>query len=191
MTGRRFLGVTCALAGAAYIGLVADGVPVGMAAATGPVKAGTTLKYGKSAVVLYKDAMAKYNASADGLLRITVTSVTKAKTGDFKGVQLNASEKPGDMYYVRYSITNIGTTNVNQGDDGGPNLEADDTTGQDATSLTILGTFAACTWHAPPKPFPQGKTWTNCDIYDAPKGISKVVYTGSVNRYLDNPITWR
>jgi hypothetical protein len=193
MTGRKILTVTCALVGAAYIGLVAEGASAGMAAATGSgaVKPGTTLAYGKSAVVFYKDAMAKYSASADGLLRITVTSVTKAKAGDFKGVQLNASEKPGDMYYVRYAITNIGTTNVNKGDDGGPSLEAEDSSGQDATDLTILGTFPACTWHAPPKPFPHGKTWTNCDIYDAPGGISKVVYIGSVTRYLDKPVTWK
>ncbi|HEX3615813.1 MAG TPA: hypothetical protein VHU61_04710 [Solirubrobacteraceae bacterium] len=190
---RKILAMTGALVGAAFIGVAAQGAAAGTAASAGSqaAKPGTTLKYGKSAVVLYKDPLAKYNASATGLLRITVTSVTKAKASDFKGVQLNASEKPGDMYYVRYSITNIGTTNVNKGDEGGPSLEADDSSGQEATDLTILGTFPACSWHAPPKPFPKGKTWTNCDIYDAPKGILKVAYTGNVNRYYDKAVIWK
>lgn len=164
---------------------------VATAAATTAARPGATLKYGRSAVVLFKDPLASYNAAADGLLRITVTSVTKAKAGDFKGVQLNASEKPADMYYVRYSITNIGPTNVNKGDEGAPDLEADDSSGQEASSLTIIGSFPACTWHAPPKPFPKGKTWTNCDIYDAPHGIKKVVYSGNVTRYYNRPVVWK
>src|ERR1700744_4077410 len=150
----------------------ADTSSTGSAASSsgGIAKPGTTLSYGQSATVPYKDSLATYNAPATGQLRVTVTGVEKAAPGDFKNVELNASEKPDAMYYVRYSVTNTGTTDVNKGDGGGPDLEADDSSGEEASAVTIIGQFPACEWHEEPKPFTNGKTWTTCDIYDAPGG---------------------
>jgi hypothetical protein len=124
----------------------------------------------------------------DGKVRVTILSVTHAQHDDFKNIELDANENPADMYYVRYSITNVGTTNLN-GKLGGRASTA--STGQGGDTVSVIGTFSACNWNEMPKPWTHGKTWTTCDIYDAPGGIEKVTYDGGVESYLDAPITWK
>ncbi len=150
---------------------------------------GTKLSVGQTATVPFQSPSGSPSAPAPYKLQVTVESITKGSLSDFKGIQLDATEKASTPYYVRFKITNVGSGDV------GSNAEAAisgvDNTGQDATSVTFIGSFPPCNDTDAPKPFTHGKTWSTCQVYMVPGGITGADYNGFVERYLASPVTWK
>jgi hypothetical protein len=159
------------------------------APAGGITKPGTTLKIGQTAIVPFQSPAQTSNAAPPYKLQVTVESITKASISDFKGIQLDATEKAGTPYYLRFKVTNIGTGDI------GTNAEAAvsglDNTGQEAESVTFIGTFPPCNDADAPKPFTHGKTWSTCQVYLVPGGITGATYSGFVESYISSPVKWK
>jgi hypothetical protein len=160
----------------------------GATTAGGITKAGAKLAVGQTATVPYKSPDSVSNAPPPYRLQVTVVSITKASFSDFKGIQLDATEKAGTPYYLRFKMTNVGSGDL--GNPGGA-ISGVDNTGQDASSVTFLGSFPPCDYKVPPKPFTHNKTWSTCSVYLAPGGITSVHYNGFVPSYIESPVTWR
>ena len=156
--------------------------------AAGTTKAGATLAIGQSATVPYQSPDSVSNAPPPYKVKVTVTSLTKASFSDFKGIQLDASQKAGTPYYLKFKMTNVGDGDL--GNPGGA-ISGVDNTGQDATSVTFLGSFPPCDDGPPPKPFTRNKTWSTCYVYLIPGGITSVHYNGFVQSYIESPVTWK
>jgi hypothetical protein len=156
--------------------------------AGGITKAGAKLAVGQTATMPYQSPDSVSNAAPPFRAQVTVMSITKASLSDFKGVQLDATQKAGTPYYVRFKITNVG--NGDLGNPGGA-ISGVDNTGQDASSVTFLGSFPPCDSKVPPKPFTHGKTWSACSVYLVPGGINAVRYNGFVTSYIESPVTWK
>jgi hypothetical protein len=155
----------------------------------GITKPGTTLTVGQTATVPFKSPASTSNGPPPYELQVTVESIAKASFSDFKGIQLDATEKAGTPYYVRFKVTNVG------GGDIGTNAEAAisgiDKTGQEAQSVTFIGTFPPCNDTDQPKPFTHGKTWSTCQVYLVPGGITAADYSGFVDSYISSPVKWK
>jgi hypothetical protein len=162
------------------------GVATGAGATTKP---GATLAVGETATVPFQNPDSLSQAAPPYKLRVTVVSITKAPFSDFNGIKLDASEKAGTPYYLRFKITNVG-----QGDlasmTGGA-ISGVDNTGQDASSVIFFGDFPPCENTAAPKPFTHGKTWSTCYVYLVPGGITAAHYNGFVQSYIESPVTWK
>jgi hypothetical protein len=156
--------------------------------AGGITKAGTKLAVGQTATLPYQSPDSVSNAPPPYRAQVTVISITKASISDFNGVQLDATQKAGTPYYVRFKITNVG--NGDLGNPGGA-ISGVDNTGQDASSVTFLGSFPPCDYKVPPKPFTHNKTWSVCSVYLVPGGINAVRYNGFVTSYIESPVTWK
>jgi hypothetical protein len=123
-------------------------------------------------------------------LGVTVVSITKGSLADFKGIQLDASQKASTPYYVRFKVTNIGQGDL--GTNAEAALEGVDNTGQDQQSVTFIGSFPPCDDVTAPKPFTHGKTWTTCQVFMVPGGIVGVDYNGGGDeKYLTSPVRWK
>jgi hypothetical protein len=156
--------------------------------AGGITTAGAKLAIGQTATVPYKSPDSVSNGPPPYRVQVTVMSITKASLSDFKGIQLDATEKAGTPYYLRFKMTNIGSGDL--GNPGGA-ISGVDNTGQDASSVTFLGSFPPCDYKVPPKPFTHNKTWSTCSVYLVPGGITSVHYNGFVTSYIESPVTWR
>jgi hypothetical protein len=124
-------------------------------------------------------------------LQVTVTSIRKGTLADFKGIQLDASEKAGIPYYVSVTLTNLGPGAINsETNDPTGAIQGIDNTGEPQDDITFLfGNFAPCPQTTLPNPLKPGKTVKTCLTFLIPGGITKVGYTGTQN-YFDTPATW-
>lgn len=156
--------------------------------AGGITKAGAKLAVGQTATVPFKSPDSLPNAAPKYKVQVTIVSITKASFSDFKGIQLDATEKAGTPYYLRFKITNVG--NGDLGNPGGA-IAGVDNTGQDASSVTFLGSFPPCDDKLLPKPFTRTKTWSTCYVYLVPGGITAAHYNGFVQSYIESPVTWK
>ena len=131
-------------------------------------------------------------------LQVTVESIQKGSIGDFKNVDLNASERKSTPYYVTVRIKSLDSAPPPGTDDPAISLDAIDDRGQQQESITFLGTFQRCDDTTPPKPFTDGKTFESCLAYLMPGGgsIQSVQWkdgpskADSVTPYFDHPIIW-
>jgi hypothetical protein len=130
------------------------------------------------------------NAPPPYKLAVTVVSLTKASFADFKGVQLDATQKAGTPFYLRVRITNLGPGDL-ASDNADGAVQGVDDTGQDASSVIFFGTFTPCPQTPAPKPFTRGKTWNTCQVYLVPGGITAAHYNGYVTSYIESPVTWK
>lgn len=161
----------------------------GTAAAPGGIaQPGTKLAVGQTATAPYKSPDSLSNGPPPYKLRVTVEAITHASFSDFKGVQLDATEKAGTPYYLKFKMTNVGSGDL--GNPGGA-ISGVDNTGQDASSVTFLGSFPPCNDTPPPKPFTHGKTWSTCYVYLVPGGLTSAHYNGFVQSYIGSPVTWK
>src|ERR1700722_10727884 len=80
----------------------------GATGAGATTKPGATLAVGETATVPFQNPDSLSQAAPPYKLRVTVVSITKAPFSDFNGIKLDASEKAGTPYYLRFKITNIG-----------------------------------------------------------------------------------
>ena len=150
---------------------------------------GTKLSVGQTATVPLQSSSASPSAPPRYKVQVTVESITKASLSDFKGIQLDATEKASTPYYVHFKVTNVGSGDI--GTDAEAAISGVDNTGQDATSVTFIGTFPPCNDATAPKPFTHGKTWSTCQVYLVPGGITGADYSGFVERYIASPVRWK
>jgi hypothetical protein len=155
----------------------------------GIAKPGAKLTIGQTATLPYQDPSSLSSGPAPYRLQVTVLSIKQGSLSDFKGVQLDATEKATTPYYVRFKLTNVGSGDLKSGPLGA--VSGVDNTGHSATSVTFIGDFPPCDDTSPPKPFTKGKTWSNCQVFFVPGGIKKVAYSGFVQKYIESPVTWQ
>ena len=149
-------------------------------------KAGASFAVGQTATVRFAPLSAISKVTST--LKVTVESLQQGTLADFKGIQLNASEKAGTPDYVKVTITNLGPGKVKTAD-AGADIQGVDSTGNTQQSVTFIGDFPRCNDVSSEAPLPAGQTMHTCLTFLVPGGIKKVGYTGTED-YIGSPVTW-
>jgi hypothetical protein len=150
----------------------------------GPAAPGTKLAVGSSAMVRYTPL----SHATPSTLKVTVQSLQKGTLNDFKGLDLDASQKAATPVYVKVKVTNLGPGTIDV-DATSAAIEGLDSTGNTAQSVTFIGTFPRCPDHQSTTQMRAGSSYDNCLTFLVPGGISKVAYTGT-DAYINSPVTW-
>jgi hypothetical protein len=154
------------------------------ASASGPAAPGTKFAVGSSATVKYTPL----SHATPSTLKVTVQSLEKGTLDDFKGIDLDASQKAATPVYVKVKVTNLGPGKIDA-DATSAAIEGVDSTGNTAQSVTFIGTFPKCPDHQSTTQMPSGSSYDSCLTFLVPGGISKVAYTGT-DAYINSPVTW-
>jgi hypothetical protein len=154
------------------------------ASASGPAAPGTKFAVGSSATVKYTPL----SHATPSTLKVTVQSLEKGTLDDFKGIDLDASQKAATPVYVKVKVTNLGPGTIDA-DATSAAIEGVDSTGNTAQSVTFIGTFPKCPDHQSTTQMPSGSSYDSCLTFLVPGGISKVAYTGT-DAYISSPVTW-
>lgn len=152
--------------------------------ASGPVAPGTKLAVGSSATVRYTPL----SHATPSTLKVTVQSLERGTLDDFKGLQLDATQKAATPVYVKVKVTNLGPGTIDA-DATSAAIEGVDSTGNTAQSVTFIGTFPRCPDHQSTTQMPSGSSYSSCLTFLVPGGINKVAYTGT-DAYINSPVTW-
>jgi hypothetical protein len=150
----------------------------------GALAPGTKLTVGASATVRYTPL----SHATPSNLKVTVQSLQKGTLGDFKGIDLDASQKAATPVYVKVKVTNLGPGTIDV-DATSAAIEGLDSTGNTAQSVTFIGTFPRCPDHQSTTQMRAGSSYSNCLTFLVPGGIDKVAYTGT-DAYINSPVTW-
>ena len=162
----------------------------GAPAGRGITKPGAQLAVGQTATVPFKDPGDTSSSPDPFRLAVTVLSISKGSLSDFNGIQLDANQKASTPYYVHFKVTNVGRGDLGSSTDAV--LQGIDDTGQEQQSVTFIGSFPPCDDVSPPKPFGPGNTWTTCQVFMVPGGITAVEYAGGGDeKYLESPVRWK
>jgi hypothetical protein len=160
---------------------------------------GTRLGFGQSATVAWVPPGQSGNGAQQGFkLKVMVQSIQKGTIGDFKNIELNATEKKDTPYYVKVKVSALQNALPAKTDDPAITFTAIDDRGQSQESITFLGTFSRCDEVDAPKPFTAGKSYESCFTYLMPGGgsIQKVQWSSGpsaadqVTPYFDKPVVW-
>jgi hypothetical protein len=155
-------------------------------AAHGSAAPGTKLAVGRSATVRYTPLGAP--GAKPSTLKVTVESLEQGTLGDFKGVQLDATQKASLPTYVKVKVTNLGPSPIDV-DGTSAAIQGLDNTGNTQQSVTFIGDFPRCPDHASTTQMGPGSSYDNCLTFLVPGGIRKVAYTGT-EAYVSSPVTW-
>ncbi|MER6450180.1 hypothetical protein [Streptomyces venezuelae] len=139
-------------------------VPAG---APGTAKSGQVFKIGEAAEVPYD-----YGDFKGSRLALTVTAIEQGTPADLQGLDLGDKANGKVPYYIRYSVKNIGTTDMSYASVGHVKGLLGD--GTEAQSLAVIGSFEKCKNESMPKGFAHGQTQTSCAIALAPSSQVKV-----------------
>jgi hypothetical protein len=150
----------------------------------GTAAPGTKLAVGSSATVRYTPL----SHATPSNLKVTVQSLEKGTLNDFKGLDLDASQKAATPVYVKVKVTNLGPGKIDV-DATSAAIEGLDSTGNTAQSVTFIGTFPRCPDHQSTTQMRAGSSYNNCLTFLVPGGIDKVAYTGT-DAYINSPVTW-
>ena len=150
----------------------------------GTAAPGTKLAVGSSATVRYTPL----SHATPSNLKVTVQSLEKGTLNDFKGLDLDASQKAATPVYVKVKVTNLGPGTIDV-DATSAAIEGLDSTGNTAQSVTFIGTFPRCPDHQSTAQMRAGSSYDNCLTFLVPGGIDKVAYTGT-DAYINSPVTW-
>jgi hypothetical protein len=153
----------------------------------GVASPGTKLPVGGTAKVAYTPLSAAAGGGSSTLL-VKVQSFKKGSLSDFNGLKLDASQKAGTPYYVKVHVTNLGPHSIDV-DGTAAAIEGVDTTGDNAQSVTFIGTFPPCPDTASTTRLGPGRSYDDCLTFLVPGGITKVSYNGTTD-YIDSPVTW-
>jgi hypothetical protein len=151
---------------------------------SGPAAPGTKLAVGTSATVRYTPL----SHATPSTLKVTVQSLQKGTLDDFKGLQLDATQKAATPVYVKVKVTNLGPGTIDA-DATSAAIEGVDSTGNTAQSVTFIGTFPRCPDHQSTTQMPSGSSYSSCLTFLVPGGINKIAYTGT-DAYINSPVTW-
>lgn len=145
---------------------------------------GTTLAVGQRAVIPYDDSIDK------GTIALTVTAI---EVGDQAGFEAKFGEDAKDTtpYYIRYTVENLGGTDLSG--KVGPTFQARLTDGT-GTGVFIMGDLPpGCANRLSPRDFTKpGAKYENCQLRAASTNdqIVAVEYEGTGD-YGDKPLIWR
>ncbi|MFE6056945.1 hypothetical protein ACFQ6N_39925 [Kitasatospora sp. NPDC056446] len=147
----------------------AGGAASGSAAAPAPAGAtaapGTTVKVGDAVTIPFT------SGSTKGTIALAVTSIEKGDPADLASLNLGDKAKGLVPYYIHYSVTNAGSTDLSfTSVTHMKGLLADGTEAQD---LMIIGAFPKCKGESLPKGFTNGQSATSCAVAMSPEA-SKV-----------------
>jgi hypothetical protein len=149
-------------------------------------KAGQTLKLGQAAHVPFS-----YGTTTKGKIALAVTSIEQGNPSDLASLKLGDQAKGKVPYYIRYSVTNEGDSDLAYASVGHmKGLLGDGTEAQD---LMIIGSFDKCKSDELPQGFTKGKVAQGCAVALAPSASTKVAsaeYWGSPFT-LGQGITWK
>jgi hypothetical protein len=165
-------------------------VPVG-ARSSSLARPGAAFATGEQATVGYTVQSSAGATVGTTRLALTVLSIQKGTLADFKGIQLDASERASTPEYVEVRLTNLGPLALNTNDDDDPAFAINgvDNTGQTQQSVTFFGTFPPCPDTDTPKPFAPGRSFQTCLTFLVPGGITRAAWTGTED-YEQTPVTW-
>lgn len=160
------------------------------AGAAGAAKPGQAFKIGETATVPFS-----YGSNKGGTIALTVTAVEQGQPADLDSLKLGDKVKGMVPFYVRYTVKNVGTTDLSFSSVG--HIKGLLPDGSEAQGVSILGKFEKCKDDALPKGFTNGQTQTNCAIALAPSAQTKVAgaeYWGDPFNNLTpggKPLTWK
>ncbi len=141
-----------------------SGAPAG---APGTAKPGQVFKIGEAAEIPYD-----YGDFKGSRLALTVTAIEQGTPADLEGLNLGDKANGKVPYYIRYTVKNIGTTDMSYASVGHVSGLLGD--GTAAQSLAVIGRFEKCKGESMPKGFANGQTQTTCAIALAPSAQTKV-----------------
>lgn len=142
---------------------------------------------GQPATVGFHPAGAS-DKSKDSTLKLTITSFEKGTLNDFKGIQLDATQKAATPVYVKLHLINEGPHPIDV-TAASAAIQGLDNTGTAQQSVTFIGDFPRCNDNSTTTPLAPGKSFDSCLTFLIPGGITKVAYSGTDN-YIDSPVTW-
>ncbi|MFI8084162.1 hypothetical protein ACIF6L_25590 [Kitasatospora sp. NPDC086009] len=165
----------------------ATSAPAAAPAAGGGTDAtpGQTFKIGQPAQVQFS------SGSTKGVIALSVTAIETGDPADLAALKLGDKAKGLVPYYVRYSITNTGTTDLAfTSVDHVKGLLPD---GSEAQELMIIGGFAKCANPSLPKGFTNGQTAQGCAVALAPAAtkVSGAEYWGAPYSLGKGAIFWK
>ncbi|MFC5751656.1 hypothetical protein [Actinomadura rugatobispora] len=160
----------------------APGAGAGNAQVTAP---GTSLKIGQRAVVPLK------RASTTGTLGITVTAIEPGDQAAFTQ-QFGSRGQGMTPYYIRYTVTNVGGTDLSR--TTAPLLNAVGPNGG-STGATVIftGALPGCERGRPDASFASaGATYQHCRLQVARQGVpvTGAEYDDREGGYNDGPLVW-
>ncbi|MFF1341472.1 hypothetical protein ACFVYT_26705 [Streptomyces sp. NPDC058290] len=132
----------------------------------GTAKAGQTFKIGEAAQFPFK------SGSTTGDITLTVTAVEQGQASDLDALKLGDKVKGMVPYFVRYTVKNVGTTDLSFSSVG--HVKGTLSDGSEAQEVSVIGDYAKCPHESLPKGFTNGKTQTGCAIALAPSAQTKV-----------------
>ena len=147
-----------------------------------PPPGSATVRFGQSSLVALMD----YSTQKINPVRLTL-SLQAGSLSDLSGFTLDAQTKRSTPFYLTIKITNVGPSAVDSSGFAG-RLTVDDASGDEVSSLTLLGDFAKCDGQIPDKLSP-GASGQECDVYTAPQG-ERVTKASIDNGSSGNTITW-
>lgn len=137
------------------------------AGAPGTAKSGQVFKIGEAAEIPYD-----YGDFKGSRVALTVTTIEQGTPADLDGLNLGDKANGKVPYYIRYTVKNIGTTDMSYASVGHVKGLLGD--GTEAQSLAVIGKFEKCKEESMPKGFANGQTQTSCAIALAPSAQTKV-----------------
>ncbi|TQF02348.1 hypothetical protein E6W39_08740 [Kitasatospora acidiphila] len=158
----------------------------GGGATAGPAAtAGQTFKIGQPATIPFS------YGSTKGTIALTVTSIDAGVPSDLAPLNLGDKVKGMVPYYVRFSVTNVGNsdlsfTNVSE-------IKGLLPDGSEAQGVSIFSDFPKCNDNALPSGFTKGKSVQGCILALAPTASVKVdgaMYWGDPYT-LDKGVYWK
>ncbi|GGS01642.1 hypothetical protein Snoj_05660 [Streptomyces nojiriensis] len=159
------------------------------AGAPGTAKSGQVFKIGEAAEIPYD-----YGDFKGSRVALTVTAIEQGTPADLEGLKLGDKANGKVPYYIRYTVKNIGATDMSYASVGHVRGLLGD--GTEAQSLAVIGKFEKCKEESMPKGFTNGQTQTSCAIALAPSAQVKVAgaeYWGNPYNAISNGkgITWK
>ncbi|MFE9483469.1 hypothetical protein ACFYNM_33325 [Streptomyces spororaveus] len=145
----------------------ATGGSAAPAGAPGTAKSGQVFKIGEAAEIPYD-----YGDFKGSRVALTVTTIEQGTPADLEGLNLGDKANGKVPYYIRYTVKNIGTTDMSYASVGHVKGLLGD--GTEAQSLAVIGKFEKCKEESMPKGFANGQTQTSCAIALAPSAQTKV-----------------
>ncbi|GAA4982552.1 hypothetical protein GCM10023205_60040 [Yinghuangia aomiensis] len=150
-------------------------------------KPGTTLKIGEAATIDFQ------SGSTKGTVTMTVTSIDAGSPADLSSLKMTGSGSISGLtpYYIKYTITNAGTTDLSY--TSATNMHGLMPDGGMAQPLILFGAdFPKCTDKTAPTAFTKGKSFDTCVIALAPSS-SKVAGAEWTEEPYDQPgksVSW-
>ncbi|MEV6547571.1 hypothetical protein AB0M57_02535 [Streptomyces sp. NPDC051597] len=141
----------------------------------GQAKGGQTFKLGEAARFPFT-----YGTTTKGEIALTVDAIEKGAPADLAPLKLGDKVSGKVPYYIRYTVENVGTTDLAYASVGHMKGHLGDDT--EAQNLMVIGHFDKCPSESLPKDFTHGKTQKGCAVALAPSATTKVVsaeYWGS------------